>query len=408
MAATESVAGCNNIPAAWTLVSLKDVAFFQEGPGLRKWQWTDSGMKVINVTNLLGDGQVDTENTSRFISLDEFSQRYRHFAVDDRDIVVASSGNTYGKVGRITAKNLPLMMNTSVIRFHVADETRLNDDYLYAFLRSEFFKNQIESFVTGSAQPNFGPTHLKQMVIPLPPLPAQRRIAGILSAYDELIENSQRRIQILEAMARALYREWFVHFRFPGHENHPRVPSPLGEIPEGWEVTTFGSLVEISRGKNITKKTTRPGDVPVVAGGKVPAYFHDTPNTSRPVITISASGANAGFVNLYHVNVWASDCSYIDGSATRYLYYFYLWLDYRRAEVTHLQRGSAQPHVYPKDLAQLDAIRVPDELLSSFIGQVAPFFELMERLTSRIENLRRTRDLLLPRLLSGQLELEVA
>ena len=77
----------------------------------------------------------------------------------------------------------------------------------------------------------------------VPPLPVQRRIAGILSAYDELIENSQRRIKILEAMARALYREWFVHFRFPGHENHPRVASPLGEIPKGWEVKKLGEIV---------------------------------------------------------------------------------------------------------------------------------------------------------------------
>ena len=74
------------------------------------------------------------------------------------------------------------------------------------------------------------------MKVSVPPLPVQRRIAGILSAYDELMENSQRRIRILEAMARALYREWFVHFRFPGHEKLPRVASPLGDIPQGWEV----------------------------------------------------------------------------------------------------------------------------------------------------------------------------
>jgi type I restriction enzyme S subunit len=80
----------------------------------------------------------------------------------------------------------------------------------------------------------------------IPPLPVQQRIAGILSAYDELIENSQRRIKILESMARALYREWFVHFRFPGHENHPRVASPLGEIPQGWEVKKSSSTATYS------------------------------------------------------------------------------------------------------------------------------------------------------------------
>jgi type I restriction enzyme S subunit len=244
------------------------------------------------------------------------------------------------------------------------------------------------------------------MPVPLPPIHIQQRIANILSAYDELIENSQRRIKILESMARALYREWFVNFRFPGNENNPRVASPSGALPKGWKATTLGKLVEIKKGKNITKRTIRPGEVPVVAGGITPAYFHDTPNTVRPVVTISASGANAGFVNLYHSDVWASDCSYIDSSSTPHVYYFYLWLDHRRAEVSHLQRGSAQPHVYSKDLAQLEAMVVPTHLLNIFTVQVTPLFELIKSLTARTANLRRTRDLLLPRLLSGQIGVE--
>jgi type I restriction enzyme S subunit len=165
-------------------------------------------------------------------------------------------------------------------------------------------------------------------------------------------------------------------------------------------------LVEIKKGKNITKDTIRDGTVPVVAGGIAPAYFHDTPNTQSPVITISASGANAGFVNLYYDDVWASDCSYIDTVATPHVFYYYSWLDYRRAAVTHLQRGSAQPHVYPKDLALLEALRAPDDLLNAFRSQIEPIFALSKRLTAKVDNLRRTRDLLLPRLLSGQIDVE--
>jgi type I restriction enzyme S subunit len=390
---------------SWSRVPLPDVVWFQEGPGLRNWQWTDQGIKVINGRNILTDGQIDLSNTDKFISWDEFREKYEHFGVGLDDIVVTSSG-TLGKVGRIRSEHLPLVMNTSVIRFRPKQDAPLDHDYLYCFLRSGDFQDQILSYAIGAAQPNYGPSHLKLMTLPLPPLPIQRRIAGILSAYDELIEISQRRIKILEAMARALYREWFVHFRFPGHESVPRVPSPLGEIPQGWEVTTLGHLVEIRKGKNITKDTIRYGNVPVVAGGITPAYFHDTPNTQSPVITISASGANAGFVNLYHDDVWASDCSFIDASATPHVFYFYLWLDHRRAAVTHLQRGSAQPHVYPKDLAQLGALRAPEELLGAFAAQVIPMFGLMKRLGAEIENLRRTRDLLLPRLLSGQINVE--
>src|SRR5436309_5247709 len=117
-------------------VPLRDVAFFQEGPGLRTHQWAVDGMKVINVTNIIGDGSVDVTNTDKFVALDEFETRYAHFAVEENDIVVASSGNTYGKVGRIRVEHLPLMMNTSVIRFHSGDKTRLDDEFLYGWLRS--------------------------------------------------------------------------------------------------------------------------------------------------------------------------------------------------------------------------------------------------------------------------------
>lgn len=119
-----------NIPEGWEVASFPDYVFFQEGPGLRKWQWTEKGMKVINVTNILSDGNINVNNTNRYISLEEFSTKYSHFLVDYLDIVIASSGNTYGKIGRINRNHLPLMMNTSVIRLHSLNEDTLHPDYL--------------------------------------------------------------------------------------------------------------------------------------------------------------------------------------------------------------------------------------------------------------------------------------
>jgi type I restriction enzyme S subunit len=114
----------------------------------------------------------------------------------------------------------------------------------------------IHAKTNGATVPHLNMKDVRGLVLPeLPPLPIQRRIAGILSAYDELIENSQRRIKILESMARALYREWFVHFRFPGHESVPKVPSPLGEIPKGWEVRAFSGLAAYINGYAF-----KPGD----------------------------------------------------------------------------------------------------------------------------------------------------
>jgi type I restriction enzyme S subunit len=251
-----------------------------------------------------------------------------------------------------------------------------------------------------ASQANVSPTQVESLEIPFPDLPTQRKIAGILSAYDDLIENNLRRIKILDEMAQSLYREWFVHFRFPGHESAKFVDSPLGQIPKGWEVTSLGDLVEIRKGKNITKTTIREGSIPVVAGGLTPAYYHDTANTVAPVVTISASGANAGFINIYFDDVWASDCSFIDGKATPDVFYFFLMLISRQNEVTGLQRGSAQPHVYPKDLMALEALSVPQELRNDFTQRVTPLFESVRNLHSRNQTLRHTRDLLLPKLLT--------
>ncbi|MEJ7592902.1 MAG: restriction endonuclease subunit S, partial [Planctomycetaceae bacterium] len=206
-------------------------------------------MKVINVANILLDGTVETSNSCRHIALNEFEEKYQHFAIEADDTVVSSSGWSYGKVGRIKARHLPLMMNTSVIRFHPISERTLDSSYLHKFLCSSFFSLQIEAYIIGSHQPNFGPSHVKRMKIVVPPITTQCKIASILSAYDDLIENNTRRIAILEEMAQAIYREWFVNFRFPGHENVKLVDSPIGKIPEGWKPYSIGDVAkEIRRG----------------------------------------------------------------------------------------------------------------------------------------------------------------
>ncbi|EFI36140.1 restriction modification system DNA specificity domain protein [Desulfonatronospira thiodismutans ASO3-1] len=282
------------------------------------------------------------------------------------------------------------------------NETKCLTRYVYYALRLQL--ELMKSISTGVATKFLTMSLLNRAQIPLPPLPIQRKIASILSAYDDLIENNLRRIKILEEMAQNLYREWFVKFRFPGHEKVRLVDSELGKIPEGWEAVKLGNLVKVRKGQNITKKTIVPGSIPVVAGGIKPAYYHNTANTQHPVVTISASGANAGFVSLYHEYVWASDCSVIDRSTTEHVYFFYLQLKERQHEVTRLQRGAAQPHVYPKDLMEIVAVEAPPHILNSFSAEVYPLLHMVRNLSLKNRILRQTRDLLLPRLISGELD----
>jgi len=415
------------LPDFWRVVSLPEVVFFQEGPGLRNWQWTDSGMKVINVTNILSDGSVDVHNTYRYVSLEEYEAKYSHFAVQAGDVVVASSGNTYGKVGRINRSHLPLMMNTSVVRLHSRSRDTLDDDFLYGFLRSPMFKNQVEQFVVGSAQPNFGPSHLKLMMLPLPPLQTQARIASILSAYDDLIENNTRRIKILEDMAQMLYREWFVNFRFPGHEKVRMVESELGPIPEGWSVRPVSEVYRTGSGGTPSRK------VPSYFGGSIPwvktqeladGFIHDADekitkeglkNSSAKLhpagaVLMAMYGATIGKLGILRLAATCNQacCAMVAKQPNLGAEYLFLALLIRRSDILALRMGAAQQNISQEVIKAFPLLCPNDEVMVPFNNIVAPLMTLIGILQSKNLNLRTTRDLLLPKLISGEIPVEAS
>ncbi|MDD3794068.1 MAG: restriction endonuclease subunit S [Candidatus Gracilibacteria bacterium] len=277
------------------------------------------------------------------------------------------------------------------------------------FIMYWFSGNDIGGYITGAAQPKLSQSSLSRIEILLPPLSTQQKIASILSKYDDLIENNNKRINILEETAQSIYEEWFVKYNFPGSENIKMIESGNDNfrmIPEGWEVKKIGDIINIPKGKNITKATVKEGIIPVVAGGLSPSCYHNISNTMGPVITISASGANAGYVNFYYDDIWASDCSYIDGKVTNFVYFWYLQLINRQVEITGLQRGSAQPHVYPKDIMGLLSLYIPENLLNDFEEIVSKLFLEIGNIKKQNQNLKETRDLLIPRLVSGELDVE--
>ena len=151
----------------------------------------------------------------------------------------------------------------------------------------------------------------------------QRRIASILSSLDRKIELNNKINADLEEMAQAIFKNWFVDFE--PFKDGKFVDSELGMIPEGWKVGTLGELCNFKRGKNLLTKNAIDEGVPVVAGGLEPSCYHNVANTGAPVITVSGSGANAGFMRMYHVPVWASDCSFIDISCENF-YFVYCFL----------------------------------------------------------------------------------
>ena len=193
-------------------VKLNEVTWFQEGPGVRNTQYTESGVKLLNVANLV-NGKVVLSNTSRFISEDEAFGKYKHFLCDDGDLIIASSGIKVEyldkKMGFVTKDMLPLCMNTSTIRFKVKDKNQLDIKYLMYFFKSNIFKDQIQKLITGSAQLNYGPSHLNKVFIKMNTMNKQKEIVNKLDKITNMIENQEKMIKKYDDLIKSQFIEMF-------------------------------------------------------------------------------------------------------------------------------------------------------------------------------------------------------
>lgn len=356
-----------------------------------------------------------------------------------RDILmnkIASPGSVFQMPD--LGRPVSLAMNLFLMR---TDETRLDQTYAYYWLKVN--EPYVKSFSCGAATATITKNAVRELVMHIPPLPVQRKIAGILSAYDELIENSQRRIKILESMARSLYREWFFNFRFPGHEKVKLVPSPLGDIPKGWEVKPLEALMCDHIGGGWGKDApdddhTEPAfvirgtDIPDARSSQVagvPHRYHAKSNIrSRKLeagdIVFEVSGGSKGqpvgrtllitteLLSAFDCDViCASFCKRIRPDANRYnseLLYLSFLEGYDSGEIEQFQVQSTgiSNFKWTEYIEKTERIIPPTQLRLYFCEQVGLLLKQIATLGLQIQNLRRTRDLLLPRLLSGQMNIQ--
>lgn len=191
----------------WPSIPFPEAVYFQEGPGIRNWQFRDDGVKLVNVKNIV-NGRLDISNTTRFLDPTEVKKRYQHFLLDAGDFVMASSGVTWGKIAEVQSTHLPLCLNTSMIRIRPKD-SRIHKAFLREFINSTAFRPQIERLITGSAQPNFGPAHLKQVKIPIPPKAIQQRFAQQISLMEDIGNKNDRSLELAESLSASLGRRAF-------------------------------------------------------------------------------------------------------------------------------------------------------------------------------------------------------
>lgn len=319
------------------------------------------------------------------------------------DILIIKDGNNYLKQVFKVKSTLDAVILSSIAILR-PNKKIIDPDYFTYVLRTESVRKAMANYVSGAAIPRVVLKDFKKMKLKLhKDINAQRHIASILSAYDNLIENNTRRICLLEQMAENLYKEWFVRFRFPGHE---KAEFENG-LPKGWNKLPLLEICEFKRGKNITSEEMCDGNIPVISAGIDVSGYHSKANVKGVSVTMSSSGANAGFISIHYTDIWAADCSYIEESTTPNIFYVYELLNNLRIVITNFQRGAAQPHVYPKDINRIKLI-VPDKaLMEEANNRFAAVHKEIFYLQQQSALLSRQRDLLLPRLMSGKLEVNV-
>ena len=306
----------------------------------------------------------------------------------------------------------------------------LDRDFAYYALKT--VERHFYNSGSGAAIQNINTDILRQTQIPYPPIQIQRRIAEILSAYDDLIENNRKRIAILDEMARRLYREWFVHFRYPGHESVPLVDSPLGRIPQGWETRTIGSLCDrVTDGAHVSPKSVEVG-LPMASSKDMHAYGLDL-STARHIaaadfeklerqgcrplkhdILVTKDGANyCKNVFVYMKNeqiVLLSSVAILRPQRATSPFYLAEALKSEgiKSRLKLRVSGAAIPRIILADFKQFEIPYPSLALIKEWDAQIAPNTALCVNLVDQNEVLRRTRDLLLPRLMSGRLSVTAA
>lgn len=344
-------------------------------------------------------------------------QKLEKFRLRNNDIVVARTGATVGYAKRL--KNPPEAVFASYLVRLTIDPAKAHPAFIGAIIESRDYKEFIVRNAGGAAQPNANAQILTSYQLYLPDLPTQRRIASILSAYDDLIENNTRRIAILEEMARRIYEEWFVRFRFPGHEQVKMVESELGLIPEGWGV---GCLCDVF---DNVRQSTKPGEhlrqrryVPIDCIGRRTLVLPETrpyEEAQSSLILFETDDILFGAMRPYFHKVAIAPCAGVTrttcfvlraknsefGAYGTMLAFSDPVVAYASA---HTQGATIPYAVWDGSLANYAIPIPPESLLRQFNELVQPMLMWLRRAMFRQENLRATRDLLLPKLISGELD----
>lgn len=376
--------------------------------------------RMIRTTNVR-DGFIDLSET-RFVDEETYKRWTRRQVPMPGDVILTREA-PLGEVG-IIRPGAHVFLGQRLVSYRT-DPNLLDNRFLLYFLLSEEGKSQVLSFGMGATVAHMRVPDAKKLLIPCPPIETQRRIASILGAYDDLIEVNRRRIVVLEEMARGLFEDWFVRFRFPGHEVAVILDTPDGPLPQGWAFDTLGNVAAINAAS--LKPAMAPAqigyiDIASVSPGQINAInympFSEAPGRARrlvkdgSILWSNVRPNRRSFALVLDPNpeiVASTGFTVLDAKETSfsYLYHWVTTENFTGYLVGNAQ-GAAYPAVTAATFERATVLLPPSDLIDRFTDFAEPMLRLSDELRKSNISLAASRDLLLPRLISGQLSVAQA
>ena len=359
-------------------IVIKEICEVYDGPHATPKKTVD-GPVYLGIDAITDDGKINAKEFAH-LSEEDYIKWTKRVTPQYGDIVFSYEA-TLGRYALIPKDFYGCLGRRLAIIRNVSKD--IDTLWLYYYFLSPEWKQFIQSkIIKGSTVNRISVEDFPTYTVPNISITVQRKIANILSKIDEKIALNNNINDNLEQQIQLIF-----DYLFP-------------DVCAGNK--HMGDFIIPKRGKSLLSKNAVHGNVPVIAGGLEPSIYHNVANTVAPVVTISSSGANAGFVNIWGVPVWSSDSSYIDSEMSQYVYFWYAYLKRHQNNIYNIQTGSAQPHIYPSHISSLPITDLDYKKIEKYTEIVSPIFSTITKNHVENHHLQSLRDWLLPMLMNGQ------
>lgn len=379
------------IPSSWKTMKMGDLFDFKNGVNADKTQY-GSGVRFINIMEVINHDTLTEELIPGRVTLDE--KMIEKNKVEYGDVLFNRTSETPEEIG---LTSIYLGRETVVFGGFVIRARAKTNDLSIPFRKYCFAPQAVRAEIVkhgqGAVRSNIGQEDLRDIPIQIPCSREQDRIVSVLETWDKAIQQLTQKIEMKKGIKKGLMQKLLTG------------KTRLHGFIESWKTRKLGEISFIKKGDSITKKDVIAGDVPVIAGGQKPAYFHNVSNRTEKTITVSASGAYAGYVNFYNQPIFVSDCTSIQERSAN-IDFIYLVLKLKQAHIYTLQSGGAQPHVQPSDLRGI-RISVPESkeeqrAIASILSTAEEEIEILER---KLKALQDQKKYLLNNLITGMIRI---